>query len=87
MFSTEHLEGRLRYETDKVVCIDVYSKTKARPFMCQVLLSLVNKTAQFIKCELISEYTSYAFTEEDFIKEVKDGVKQYLQIREDLELD
>lgn len=46
MFATEHLTGRCVYETNKVVCIDVYLSRKYSQdkdiFLSQLLVSLIN---------------------------------------------
>ena len=92
MFITEHLEGRIRYETDKVVCIDVYvnpSYSQERLFLSQVLFSLVNNRAHFLDLNFSLQDGKCTFSMKgaDYEKEIKEGIEQYLQIRKDLEID
>ena len=101
MFLTEHLEGRLRYETDKVVCIDVYARKDLRlinldfkegDFVTQVLLSLITKQHHLtLSAEL---YLNKAFAiqnhidgQEALFKELFEGLDSYLKVRKNLGLD
>lgn len=90
MFLTEHLEGRLRYETDKVVCIDIYinsNYSQERNFISQVLLSLANKKIHFFSFNLKKgNYTDF-ITSTDYENEISEGIQQYLKTRKELELD
>ena len=90
MFLTEHLEGRLRYETDKVVCIDIhintnYSNGDNLSFLGQALLSLVNK--QYVYTISSFSTNGYSVSNKDLCTEVDEWIKQYLQTRKVLELD
>lgn len=91
MFRTEHLEGRLLYETDKVVCINVfinrrYSKNEDK-FLSQVLISLVNGRfkSHGTGFHLLSD-NDFLFTKEDFARELNEGLNQYATIRRELGL-
>lgn len=93
MFRTYHLNCRIRYETDKVVCIDVYANKRiydSTPmisegeFITQVLLSLVNK--QYHYDNSLNDLLSPAGLN-DFNKEFQQGINRYLEAREILELD
>jgi len=88
MFRTEHFEGRLLYETDKVVCINVHINTNYDPnciFVTQVLLSLVNKKPYFYLMSMRS--ATFSLTEDDFSTEIYSGIEMYLKNRQLLELD
>lgn len=89
MFRTEHLEGRLLYETDKVVCINIHLNVNydcRNRFISQVLLSLVNKKNIYFP-STINLNSSIFLTKEDFTAEVDEGISQYLDYRKKLELD
>lgn len=87
MFSTEHLVGRLRYETEQVVCFDVYLKPHLAKdyFVCQALLSLVNgsraSTATIVVVDNIItlDYATIS-------KEISTGITDYINLREELGL-
>lgn len=87
MFSTKHLEGRLRYETDKVVCIDVHIKSyylSAQPFVTQVLISLINGESTFFAPGYNN--IDFSITSEDVLKEINEGILQYACYRKKLGL-
>ena len=99
MFKTRCLEGRLRYETDKVVCIDIYAHQnlyhftssltfEKGEFITQVLLSLVNKKYHYIESSKF-DYISKTCNGEpiNVPKEINEGIISYLKLRERLELD
>lgn len=89
MFRTEHLEGRLLYETDEAVCINVFISRKYTNnedvFLTQIIFSLVNG-------KYISYDTSFTFpdgtqfTYEEFSEEVTEGLVKYGNMRRSLEL-
>lgn len=89
MFRTEHLEGRSLYETDEVVCMNVFGNRKysynTNDFLSQILLSLVNgKDLIFpVECKFPD---GTILTREDFIKEVNEGIEQYRSSRKRLGL-
>lgn len=89
MFRTEHLEGRSLYETDEVVCMNVFLNRKytydKNDFLSQILLSLVNENSLIfpVECNLPDGTT---LTSEDFTKEVTEGLKQYRSSRKRLGL-
>lgn len=83
MFYTEHLEGRSVYETDEVVCINIFVNSNLTHnsdiYLSQILVSL--DTYNF-------DYTPFSFSingetisEEDVIRELRKGVKDYHQAR------
>lgn len=89
MFSTKHLEGRIRYETDKVVCIDVYCKPQflsERPFFTQILFSIINKQYSFLDASLWGK-NGAIMSEKEIRDEIAEGIQQYINIRKKLELD
>lgn len=92
MFKTEHLEGRLLYETEKVVCFNIHASINiepSRPFLVQCLLSLVNYTSSFHPVSFDYEIggNTYHFTEENFKEEIEEGIKSYVKTRKDLGID
>ncbi len=87
MFTTEHFEGRMRYETDKVACIDVYVQPPFdadRPFVVQVYVSL--STCKCAIPKLPISFGKNFLTGDQVNQELNEGVKQFFKIREDLGL-
>lgn len=88
MFNTEHLSGRCVYETDKVVCINVYlSKTYSSSkdiFLSQLLVSLVNTHFSYGSISFTCDF--FDLTLDQFNREIEEGVKQYRKCREALGL-
>lgn len=84
MFRTEHLEGRSVYETDEVVCINIYVRTNLinhfrDVYLSQILVSL--DTYNF-------DYNPFSFnlngediSEEDVSRELREGVNSYHRTR------
>lgn len=88
MFRTEHFEGRLRYETNKVVCIDMHINANYDPnctFVTQVLISLVNNKSIFYPASMNNSL--FSLTVDEFSKEVNLGISTYLKHRQKLGLD
>ena len=87
MFSTEHLEGRMVYETNKIACINVYAQPTYDPnrtFLVQLLVSLINY--KYINSSVPVSFGPSALSREDINKEIKEGVEQYHKNRMFLEL-
>lgn len=89
MFNTKHLEGRIVYETDNVVCINVfvkadYTSDRNEIFMTQLLVSLVVRSISFLPSSI--SIANLVLSEEDFKKELYAGVRQYLKTRKILGL-
>lgn len=79
MFTTEHLQGRMLYETEKVVCINVYLKPQYAPtkdyYLCQVLISLVNTQYVSTDVELVLSNSDFLFLSQNVIRqEISEGV-------------
>lgn len=88
MFNTEHLSGRSVYETDKVVCIDVYLSSNYSSgkdiFLSQLLVSLVNQNFSYGSVSF--SYGFCVFSSDEFDNEIREGVEQYWKTRESLGL-
>ena len=90
MFITEHLEGRIHYETDKVVCFNIHIKPQydlERSFVNQVLLSLVNKHIIYIPTNIVIPKSYLSLSADKFGNEVYEGINEYLEMRKSLEID
>ena len=91
MFATEHFEGRMRYETDKVACIDVYIQPKfddKRPFAFQVYIALDTRNWAVTNSPVtfVNGFSSVTLTGLQVHEEIEQGVLKFLQIRKDLGL-
>ena len=88
MFKTEHLEGRSLYETDEVVCIDIFVKTRLTHnsdiYLSQILVSL--DTYNFSYTPFSFSINGKSVSEEDVNRELKKGVNDYHQTRINLGL-
>ena len=92
MFVTDYLEGRIIYETEKVVCFNVHLASvvnQSRPFMAQVLFSLVNGKYNVPKASfyITKGDDTFQFTEKDFENELDKGIALYKEARKELGLD
>ena len=88
MFRTEYLEGRLRYETEQVVCFDVYLNSNIAKdfFVCQALLSLVNRRIAHNSPSEVVYYNTVLNGTTIFV-EIQNGIHDYITIRKNLALD
>ena len=91
MFTTEHFEGRMCYETDKVACIDVHIRPNfddERPFAFQVYIALDtrNWAVTNTPLTLVNGFSSVTLTGLQVHEEIEQGVLKFLQIRKDLGL-
>ncbi len=91
MFTTEHFEGRMRYETDKVACIDVYIQPKfddKRPFAFQVYIALDTRKwgGTYGPVTLTNRFPWVFLTDFEVCAEIEQGVSEFLQMRQDLGL-
>ena len=82
------MEGRSLYETDKVVCINVFiNKSYAAPdgvFLFQVLVSLKNQSYRYFGGPVFFDY--FWLSEDDIADELKEGIEKYFRIRKGLGL-
>ena len=87
MFLTEHLEGRLRYETDKVVCFDIYLNPSISKdyFVSQALLSLVNGCRAYSPM-IVPVNNTITLDSTTIAKEISEGISNYIDIRKELGL-
>lgn len=87
MFMTEHFEGRTRYETNHVVCIDVFinhKHDKNHTFFCQIFLSL-DDFAYIIPTKPEFYYNSSTYLSPQIIeKEIAKGMEEYKKFRKEL---
>lgn len=83
MFATKHLTGRCVYETNKVVCIDVYLSKKYSQnkdiFLGQLLVSFVNQNISYSPVSFSNVFCTFSSNQYD--REIKEGVKQYRKSR------
>lgn len=83
MFKTEHLEGRSVYETDEVVCINIYVNNSltynSDTFLSQILVSL--DTYRFAYNPFSFSINGKTISQEDVYKELQKGVNDYHQVR------
>lgn len=87
MFATEHFEGRMRYETDKIACIDVYVQPSFdvnRPFLGQIYIAL--STCKWVMHEVPISLGEIFLTGTHIRQEFNEGVEQFLKIRKNLGL-
>lgn len=87
MFATEHFEGRMRYETDKIACIDVYAQPTFdvnRPFVVQVYVAL--NTCKCTIPEVSISFGETSLTKTHVRQELNEGVEQFFKMRENLGL-
>lgn len=95
MFFTDHLEGRSRYETNEVVCIDIFINRKCTNngeaiHIGQVLVSLVNlkpygnMSYNFILPD--DSKLTCKLTKEMCKREIENGVDMYRSTRYYLKL-
>lgn len=88
MFTTEHLEGRIVYETDKVVYIHVFVKPQyiigcdSNQYITQLLISLVNTKYSCIDTSFRN--TLFYLSEDKLKEEIAEGVSKYLEVRKTL---
>ena len=90
MFITEHIQGKLVYETEKVVYIHVFLKPQyttncdSNVYITQLLISLVNMN---YSCVDTSIKNSHIYLSENMLKEeIAEGVSKYLEMRKMLEI-
>lgn len=88
MFRTEHLEGRLLYETNDVVCINVFINSNhirgESPYLFQVLVSLKTNSYSYFGGSF--SYGTLSLSKENVDKELREGISQYFRIRKELGL-
>ena len=87
MFLTEHLEGRIHYETNQVVCFNIYLKPSIAKdfFVCQALLSLVNGSRSYVPTMVVVN-NIITFDSATIAKEISEGISNYIEIRKELAL-
>ena len=91
MFTTEHFEGRMRYETDKVACIDVHIQPTFDDecsFAFQVYIALDTRewAATYSPVTFANGFSSVTLTGSQVRAEIEQGVSEFLQIRKNLGL-
>lgn len=84
MFKTEHLEGRSVYETDEVVCMNIYVKSNLvnyfrDVYLSQILVSL--DTYNFDYSPFSFSIDGETISEKDVSRELREGVNAYHRTR------